>query len=301
LFFLEPYQPGKIPVVFIHGILSNPAAWIDLANDLRAAPGFADRFQIWGFRYATQAPFLEAASRLRRDLYRATATVDPCGTDPALRELVLVGHSMGGLVAELQASASGDRLWNCIANRPLDQIVTTDESRQQLAEMFFFNPQPNVRRVICLAAPHQGSRWATRPIGRLGALLADPEPARVARHEQLMRDNPGVFSEEVARRVPTSVDMLDPDSAILHAIETLPVSPCVKFHTVFGYGKFNLAGEPSDGVVAMDSAFTPKAVSQVGVHATHTTIQRKLETAAEIMRLLNEHLQQYAAESVAGR
>lgn len=294
LFLIEPYQPGKIPVVLVHGILSNPLAWVDLANDLRAVPGFSERFQIWGFRYSTEAPFLEAAARLRRDLYRVVATVDPAATDPALRQMVLVGHSMGGLVCELQAASSQSLVWNAIAGRPLAAVVATPETRQSLQEMFFFEPQSHVRRVICIAAPHQGSHWAARPVGRLGAALAGTDPVRAERHEQLLRDNPGVFSPEVAARVPTSVDMLKPENPIQAAIAALPMRPDVPIHTVFGYGRFRLLDGEGDGVVSIDSALTPRASSQLGLEAAHSRIHRRLETADEIVRILNEHLAAYA-------
>jgi hypothetical protein len=297
LFLLEPYQAGKIPVVLVHGILSNPMAWIDLANDVRAVPGFADHFQIWGFRYSTEAPFLEAASRLRRDLHRVVATVDPAGLDPALRDIVLVGHSMGGLVCELQTASSQHLLWNAVANRPLAAIAASPETRAALANMFYFHPQPNVRRVISIAAPHEGSRWASRPIGQLGALLAEPDPERAARHEQLLADNPGVFSSEITARVPTSVDMLRPDSAVRAAIASLPRRADVRFHTVFGYGRWSLLDGEGDGVVSVQSAFSPYAASQVGVEASHSKIHRQLETAYEVVRILNEHLAEYAARS----
>jgi hypothetical protein len=32
LFTLEPYQPGKVPVIFIHGLLSDPFTWTDMVN-----------------------------------------------------------------------------------------------------------------------------------------------------------------------------------------------------------------------------------------------------------------------------
>jgi pimeloyl-ACP methyl ester carboxylesterase len=289
LFFLEPYQPGKIPVVLVHGLLANPVAFMDMANDLRATPGFAERFQLWGFRYNTGDPFLEAAARLRRDLSRAAATVDAGGVDPALGQIVLVGHSMGGLVSELQACGSEDRLWNAVANRPLAAIVTTPETRAALQEMFFFDPQPHVRCVISLGAPHQGSNWAARPVGRLGSLLAQPEAWRSQRHEQLLADNPGVFTDEVADRVPTSVDMLRPDSTVLATIATLPASPCVRFHSVFGFGRTSVLRGVSDGVVAFDSAASPRAESLTGVDSSHARLHRQLETASEVMRILEEH------------
>ena len=34
LFFMQPYQPGKIPVVLVHGTASSPARWAELGNEL---------------------------------------------------------------------------------------------------------------------------------------------------------------------------------------------------------------------------------------------------------------------------
>jgi pimeloyl-ACP methyl ester carboxylesterase len=301
LFFIEPYRPGKVPVVMVHGLLSSPMSWVDLANDLRAIPGFNDHFQLWAFRYATGKPFLEAAARLRRDLYSSVATVDPGGCDPALRNIVLVGHSMGGLVCQLQASYSEDRLWSAIANRPLEAIVTSGQTRAELQELFFFDPQPNVRRVIQLATPHEGSSWANRPIGWIGTSLVRPDGAQMARHEQLRYDNPGVFAPELERRVPTSIDMLNPNSVMLQTIAALRTNPCVQFHTVYGYGRFNICEGPGDGIVSRQSASFPRAVSQLGVRATHTRVHRRLETADEVARILRQHLDERPIHSAPGR
>src|SRR5690606_18492603 len=92
--FVEPYQPGKIPIVFVHGLLSDPSTWFDMANDLRDQPWFHERYQIWAFRYASGEPFITSALELRTQLQDAVNTLDPEGQDPALRRMVLVGHSM---------------------------------------------------------------------------------------------------------------------------------------------------------------------------------------------------------------
>ncbi|MDO9105813.1 MAG: hypothetical protein Q7U57_12740 [Methylovulum sp.] len=42
---LEPYLPGKIPVVFVHGTASSPARRADMANDLRADPWIRQHYQ----------------------------------------------------------------------------------------------------------------------------------------------------------------------------------------------------------------------------------------------------------------
>src|SRR5262249_20331146 len=147
--------------------------------------------------------------------------------------------------------------------------------RAELEDLFFFDPQPNVGRVIQLATPHEGSSWANRPIGYLGAALVRPDPSQTERHEQLRHDNPSVFSPEVERRVPTSIDMLNPNSQVLKTIATLRTNPCVRFHTVYGYGRFNICEGQGDGIVSIQSATSFPAVSQLGVRASHTTVHRK--------------------------
>jgi hypothetical protein len=144
--------------------------------------------------------------------------------------------------------------------------------------------------VIQLATPHEGSSWANRPIGHLGASLVRHDAEQMARHEQLRHDNPGVFSPEVERRVPTSIDMLNPHSTMLQTIATLRTSPCVQFHTVYGYGHFNVCEGSGDGIVSIQSATSSSAASQLGVRATHTRVHRKLDTAHEVVRILQQHL-----------
>jgi hypothetical protein len=82
LHLLEPYQPRKAPIVLIHGLFSDPLSWGDLVNDLRATPGFAERFQIWYFRYPTGQGFLQSAAALRRELRVCLLQLDPERRDP---------------------------------------------------------------------------------------------------------------------------------------------------------------------------------------------------------------------------
>lgn len=160
LFFLEPHRPGRIPLVFIHGLLSDPSTWVDQANDLRAIPQVSERYQIWGFRYPTVDPFLQPAAALREQLQQAVTAIDPSGTDPALQNIILVGHSMGGLIAKLQVTYSGTTLWDAFANRPLETIVAEDSIKARLYRDFFFMPSPFVRRVVFVGSPHGGSSLA---------------------------------------------------------------------------------------------------------------------------------------------
>jgi hypothetical protein len=98
---IEPYQPGRIPVVFVHGTASSAARWAEMFNELQNDPRIRPRYQFWFFTYETGNPVLYSAMRLRESLETALRTVDPGGHDPALREMVLIGHSQGGLLVKL--------------------------------------------------------------------------------------------------------------------------------------------------------------------------------------------------------
>ena len=272
--FAEPYQAGKIPVVFVHGLLSDPATWFDVANDLRAQPWFNERYQIWAFSYATGEPFITSATLMRTQCREAVALLDPEGQDPALHRMVLVGHSMGGLVCKLQVTYSEEQIWKSFSNIPFECLRAKPEMKARLAERCFFDPQPFVRRVVFIATPHDGSSLAARGIGRLSSRLVEPIPQASAAHAELVADNPGAFTDPFERHVPTSVEMLEPQDPTLQAIRTLRFSPCVKLHSVIGTGHPSLRGEPGDGVVPVASACHPGVEGPRFVDATHSSILR---------------------------
>jgi len=290
LFMIEPYQTGKIPVIFVHGLLSDKTTWADLANELRAHPSLNDRYQWWGFQYATGDPFLTGAAVLRRQLVQIRRTYDPMRQDLALSQMVLVGHSMGGLVAKLQVTKSGDHLWQSAARQPLASVHTSAKTRQQLQEAFFFHPSIDVTRVIFIGTPHQGSAWARRPIGRLGSMLVKPSPQIESQHSQLVSDNPELFRDELYDRFPTSVDLLEPESPLLAATATLSFSSLVALHSIIGQGQTTWNGESSDGVVSVASARLVGIASEITVDAKHEMLHRDPATVAEVVRILREHL-----------
>jgi pimeloyl-ACP methyl ester carboxylesterase len=286
LSFLEPYQTGKIPVVLIHGLFSDPLSWADMVNDLRAVPGFSERFQLWVFRYPTGQGFLQSAAALRRELRAAVSQFDRTGSDPALHQIVLVGHSMGGLIAKLQVTDAGEIVWSRVANRPLAEIVTTEPTRTLLAELCYFDASPDVARVIFIASPHCGSLRSSACVGQGAALLVEPSPEQAAMHAQLMRENQETFNPLLERRFPTSIDMLAPESPLLDAMRQMQLKPGVKLHNIIGVSHPLSLDGPSDGVVSAKSATHPGCYSVLAVGAPHAKVHRYLETSAEVLRIL---------------
>lgn len=294
--FVEPFQPDKVPLILVHGLLSSPDAWGAIENELRAAPDLVDGYQIWTFRYSTGAPFVRSAAELRAQLDEVQMRFDPEDTNPALRRVVLVGHSMGGLISRLMIAHSGETVWNAVANLPLEQVATDEATRGKLAERMYFDPHPLVNRVVFLATPHQGSATAGRAVGKLaGTLVSQVEP----QYEQLMRDNVGGFKTEVSRRLPTSIDMLDPRQPFLETLSRLPLNRCVTVHSIIGTGRGPLQLRNSDGIVPVDSAHFAGAASEVFVPASHSGILRHRDTFAELERILRLHLAETSAAATS--
>jgi triacylglycerol esterase/lipase EstA (alpha/beta hydrolase family) len=293
LYFMEPYQAHKVPLIFVHGLLSSPQTWADIYNELRASPDVNEKYQVWAFYYSTGAPFVRSAAELRAQLNEVQARFDPHSQHAALRRAVLVGHSMGGLVSKLMVSHSGDDVWNSVANLPLERVATSEKTRARLAERFYFDPQPMVARAVFIATPHRGSALAGRAIGQLaGALVSESDPV----YTQLMRDNIGGFKDHVSRRMPTSIDLLDPTQLFLDTIGRLRTSPCVTMHSIIGDGIRAPGLGDSDGIVSVESARHPGVASELHVPASHSGILRHTATVEEIKRILRLH----AAAAPAG-
>jgi pimeloyl-ACP methyl ester carboxylesterase len=290
LLFSEPYEPGKIPVVLLHGLWSEPTAWSEMLNELRGSPEIRAQYQFWFYMYPTGQPFWYTAAQLRDELQAVREALDPRRQEPALDHMVLVGHSMGGLIAHMQTVDSGEHFWQVASRQPLSDIKAGDEVKVRLARMFYFHPQPAVRRVVLIATPHRGSRfsnattqWLSNKLITLPALLMD-------QFTRLLLDNPSAFPSGSPVRRRTSIDSLAPDSPLLPVLLESPPARWVQYHSIVGRSSPSADG---DGVVTLDSAQFPRAATQVVVESSHNTIHRHPLTILEVRRILREHRDQF--------
>src|SRR5262249_53988392 len=133
-------------------------------NRLQGDPDIRSRYQFWFFQYDSDKPIALSALRLRDAIEGAVARLDPDGRDPALRRMVLIGHSQGGLLVKMQSISSGDRMWNAVSRKPFDQVHLTDSTRELLRRGMFVEPVPEVARVVFISTPHRGSFIAGKRI-----------------------------------------------------------------------------------------------------------------------------------------
>ena len=142
LMLLRPYEPGKIPIVMVHGLVSSPLAWIPMINELMNEPRIRENFQFMLFAYPTGAHVPIAMSSLREALWQARTQFNPEGTAPDFDQMVLLGHSMGGLLGHSMAVSSGDSFWKLHSDRPFQEILGPPEVLAELRQFLFFEPMP---------------------------------------------------------------------------------------------------------------------------------------------------------------
>ncbi len=289
LIMMEPYQAGKIPVVFIHGLGSDPLTWADAINGLGAQPDIYARYQFWLLYYPTGGAVLESAAALREQLVAVREIHDPRHRDPAFEQIVLVGHSLGGLVAQLQVTYSYDILWQRAANQPIEAVRTTPQMREQLRRSFYFDPSPLVKRVVFIGTPHRGSNLARRLVGRVASKLVQFSAAEDRDYRQLMENNRDIFAPYLWRSRPTSIDLLEPSNPLLEAMGQMPYGRCVRVHSIIGTSAKSLNGEISDGVVPVSSARLAGSCSELAVPIRHEDLNKKDPSVAELRRILREH------------
>jgi pimeloyl-ACP methyl ester carboxylesterase len=291
LALFRPYQPGRVPVVFLHGLRSTPAAaWVRTLNHLQNDPALADRFQFWVYLYPTGAPLAANAAHFRAELRDALATFDPGGADPALRQMVLVGHSMGGLIAKMTAQDSGTAVWDSVFTRPPDEVCVSAASRQQLVEALFFRPEPAVRRLVFVATPHQGSETANRPVGRLLESKIVRDDAFTAAVREAKRENGRpVLAPAMKPWRLDGVGGLRPGAPVLSATGDLPIDPAVRYHSIMPLIGTETVHLGTDGIVKYSSSHVEGAESELIVPGSHLRTDTP-RVASEIRRILLEHL-----------
>jgi pimeloyl-ACP methyl ester carboxylesterase len=300
VYMLEPYDPNRIPVVMVHGLFSSPLTWMPMFNDLRSFQELRKNYQFWFYQYPTGQPFWVSATQMRSDLFELRKTLDPQATHPVLDQMVLVGHSMGGLVSRMQTLESGEEFWRILSDEPYEKVKGDDVERQRLAAALFFHPNSAIKRVVTIGTPHRGSdyandytRWIGRKLIKLPSSITDIG-------NSLIRQNPNMFRNTELLTTTTSIDSLSPDSPIFPTMLRARRAPWVTYHNIIGVVQkshwFSRESEPSDGVVGIESAHMDDVVSEIMVESKHQDIHRTARAILEVRRILVDHLKELSTQ-----
>ena len=162
-----PTGQGHIPVVFVHGTASSPARWAEMFNELRNDRALWGHYQFWVFTYNTGNPVVYSAGILAEGLRKTVQELDPEGKDPALKKMIVIGHSQGGLLTKMTVIDTGKRFGTLVSTVPFEEVQASPEAKEILRRSVFFTPVPSVKRVVFLSTPHGGSFLSGGWIGRL--------------------------------------------------------------------------------------------------------------------------------------
>lgn len=288
LAFIAPYRPGRIPVVFVHGTASSAGRWADMFNDLENDAAIRERYQFWFFTYDTGNPIAYSGGILRQSLEEAVTRLDPDGKDPALQEMVVIGHSQGGLLTKLTAVDTGSRLWDNVSREPIEKIDLSDEDRALLRRTMFVKPLPFVRRVVFIATPHRGSYLTLFSItGWVRRMIALPgDVMRVG--TSLLTSNQSALAFGVSHRLPTSLDNMTPGNPFIRTVSTTPLAPGVTGHSIIAVEPGEPVETGNDGVVEYQSAHVDGVDSELVVRSGHSC-QSNAYAIAEVRRILLLH------------
>jgi len=295
--FIEPYRPGRIPVVFVHGTASNPGRWGNMVNVLSNNRRLRDRYQFWFFFFGSGNAIPYSAMRLRQALTDVVQRIDPEGRDPALQQMVVVGHSQGGLLARMTGISSGDRFWDTLSSRPIDELNVSEETRALLRKVFFFEPLPFVRRLIFLGTPHRGSFFAESRLITLVARFVQLPQTLGGAIGDLAQGNPDDLRFEPRRPALGSVYGMRPGSPLVEALDGTTLDPAIEAHSIIP-----ILGDPppqgqSDGVVDYESASIDGVVSELIIPRSGHSVQSNPLAIEEVRRILIEHADRVCEES----
>lgn len=290
LYLIDDYDPDKTPIIMIHGLGSSPVIWARLSNAIMGDPDLHRRYQIWHIVYQTNAPLLVDRYRVQHYIDHAWATVDPDGHAPARQGVVLIGHSMGGVIARLLCAQSTPAVWNAAFAAPMESLHADPADLDALKNVFQFKPYPGVDEIIFLAAPQRGSPAASGLLGRLVGLLAWHNIEELAGFMRIATQNPTAIQPALLSMLQTghisSIVSLQPDQPVTLADEKLMPAPGIRYDTIAGV----IPGlrPPTDGFVPLSSALLPGSTTTLIIHSDHK-VPAKAEAIADVLKILREH------------
>ena len=302
-YMLEPYDPEKIPVVLVHGLWSSPVTWMKMYNDLNSDISIRKNYQFWFYMYPTGQPFWFSAAEMRNDLKQLRQDVDPENQSTAMQEMILVGHSMGGLVSRMQTISSGESFWGLLSDFPLEEMRGSAETKQKIRELVYFEPDDKIEKVVTIATPHRGSKYANNVTRWLSHKVFTLPTNWTESLEEFLKVNHDRLKTDKKIMIPTSVDSLAADSPFIYALGNTKANPGVEYHNVIGNEALSRFVETishqelGDGVVSIQSAQFPEAISSIVVASEHSKVHRHPQTIFEVKRILLENLDGTKRES----
>ncbi len=294
MYLMQPWDPNRRIIFMLHGLGSSPEAWVNVANEIMGDPELRRHFQVWQVYYPTNAPIALNRYEIHQAFNNTLNHFDPTGSTPASKDMVFIGHSMGGVLARLLVTSSGDVLWNdLLANYDL-KGERLKRVEAKLGPLLHFTAEPNVERAIFIAAPHKGTDIAGNRVGRLIGRLVRLPITLLGKFEDvfLTLQESESANSTTKLQIPNSIDNLKASDPFVKAAGALPITPGLKYHSIIAQRKPEVPLlQSDDGLVPYWSAHLDGAVSEKVIISGHS-VQETPQAVLEIRRILREDLKE---------
>ncbi|MEI6167497.1 MAG: alpha/beta hydrolase [bacterium] len=284
---VQPYQAGKIPVLFVHGTMSSPVWWAEMWNTLMGDPKLREKYQFWFYLYDSAKPVGQSAVHLRDSIESLVKTLDPEGKDPMLRQMVVIGHSQGGLLTKLTATHTGEALVQAVTGKLLADLKLSPGEEKMVRQLTVFEPLPEVKRVIFISTPHRGSYQAGDFVRKLARRFLDLPKQALETTSEMLKLVKKVSPD--AKLASTSLDTMATDNSAILALAEIPVSPSIKAHSIIAVKGDAIPPAGGDGVVKYTSAHIAGVESELIVRSGHSC-QGTPVAIEEVRRILLKHV-----------
>ncbi|MDT4847343.1 Alpha/beta hydrolase family protein [compost metagenome] len=292
MYLRQPYDPDRRTIIMLHGLASSPEAWINMANEVLGDETLRQHYQIWQVYYPTNAPLATNNRAIREALSQTMAHFDPAGTAQASRDIVVIGHSMGGVLSRLLVSSSGTVLWDALRDRGRLDDKQLEQAREEFAPILSFDAFPGITRAVFIAAPHRGTPFAENTLSRWLSNLITLPATVVRQFAKLNRlaDADGASPPESPARVPNGVDNLSEKDPYVLLTGRMPISPSVRYHSIIANDTPGVPlAESDDGLVPYRSAHLDGAQSEKVIPYSHS-VQETPAAILELRRILKLQL-----------
>ncbi|VXA58379.1 Alpha/beta hydrolase [Acinetobacter proteolyticus] len=293
LFMLEPYNPNKKIIIFIHGLASSPEAWIALTNDILGDENLRKHYQVWQVFYSTNMPILESRAQIYALLKQAFAMHDP--KDAAMSDAVLIGHSMGGIISRL-IMGQGDIRQQAV------EAINNDKAHDfifspAVSKRFIFRPIDQINRIIFIATPHKGTayadRWFTlalRKVIHLPSKFLNAAEVAVTEKKIDLQQMKNSLESGIIENGPSDLSY---QSKFMKMSQDIQPIKGLAYHSIMGNITQNQdPNKMTDGIVPYTSSHLEGALSEKIIQGGHS-IQEKPEAILELRRILKLHVKQH--------
>ncbi|STZ14291.1 Alpha/beta hydrolase family [Moraxella caviae] len=315
LFMLSPYNPEQQVIIMLHGLASSPTTWVNLTNNLLADPVLRNNYQVWQVAYSTNLPILENRYQIWRLIDAAFKQTDPTGKARASQQGVLIGHSMGGVIARMLVSdddlliklneldaAQNSETGNTATHSKFTATLLSQQYGQEFDERFTLHALPQINEAVFISAPFRGTdyadRWFTRAARRIISL---PLNLTKAAGDILTNADNGDASLLGSLYLENGASQLSDRSSFVALTKDVQISDGVRYHTIVGNhtgqeidGKAHSAGDMvgaglSDGIVPFSSSHLAGAASETIITGGHNAHENP-KTILQLRRILHNHL-----------